>query len=356
MIDSIEIKNFQVLDHIKLDFVPGINVIIGETDNGKSSIIRALNWATRNDPLGDEFVNDEKKDCSAVITTANNTVQRIRGKNKNKFVINGSTFDAPRGDVPDQLKEIINITSTNIQFQDDSAFLISLNGGEAARKINAITGMDQIDTSIKYVNALVREQNAHEKQIKQEIKNKQQKLLRFATLDEAVRLHQKLEKYIEELRSFDESTSKIESILSDLKKLKNVLDLEEQINSLEEKTKRIQTRTEKIDEFDKEIQNLKKYTSIIQKEKTFIQTYTKKQKRIQDIMQSIETKQGEFEEIDKKIISTKKITLSLSQANSKIQELQKVLGDAQKHFDDFKSSFDVCPIIDKPCKLLTGGK
>jgi len=44
MINSLTIQNFQSHKNTTLEFDNGINIIIGQSDSGKTAIIRALNW------------------------------------------------------------------------------------------------------------------------------------------------------------------------------------------------------------------------------------------------------------------------------------------------------------------------
>ena len=48
MIKSLHIQNFQSHKKTTLKFHKGINVVIGQSDSGKSAIIRALNWTINN--------------------------------------------------------------------------------------------------------------------------------------------------------------------------------------------------------------------------------------------------------------------------------------------------------------------
>jgi exonuclease SbcC len=52
MIKSIKIQNFET--HIKthLDLHPGVNVIVGESDEGKSGIIRSIKWNAKKQTAG----------------------------------------------------------------------------------------------------------------------------------------------------------------------------------------------------------------------------------------------------------------------------------------------------------------
>jgi AAA15 family ATPase/GTPase len=57
MIKSLEIKN--VLSHkdAKLEFCPGVNVIVGPSDHGKSALFHAFNWGAFNRPTGEAHRN-----------------------------------------------------------------------------------------------------------------------------------------------------------------------------------------------------------------------------------------------------------------------------------------------------------
>ena len=64
MIKQINIKNFQSHKSTQLKLDPGVNVIVGSSDSGKTAIIRAYLWVVDNRPLGNAFVShwalDEK--------------------------------------------------------------------------------------------------------------------------------------------------------------------------------------------------------------------------------------------------------------------------------------------------------
>ena len=66
MIDKIKIQNYQSHENTELELSPGINVIIGETDRGKTSILRALNWMFSNRPLGEGFKCDKNIDSEVI--------------------------------------------------------------------------------------------------------------------------------------------------------------------------------------------------------------------------------------------------------------------------------------------------
>lgn len=58
----IEIDGFRCLLDFKLDFEPGLTVIVGENDRGKSSLIDCLKVITQNKPIEFDDINNEKNE------------------------------------------------------------------------------------------------------------------------------------------------------------------------------------------------------------------------------------------------------------------------------------------------------
>ena len=74
MIKSITLKNFETHIDTHIDLHPGVCVFSGESDEGKSGIVRSIEWNAANRPQGDAYRNDQlgpKKDkkviCSSTI-------------------------------------------------------------------------------------------------------------------------------------------------------------------------------------------------------------------------------------------------------------------------------------------------
>ena len=61
MLQTIQIHNFQSHENSQLDLSPGINTLVGDSDCGKSAVMRAILWAITNSPQGDAYVSDWTK-------------------------------------------------------------------------------------------------------------------------------------------------------------------------------------------------------------------------------------------------------------------------------------------------------
>ena len=160
MIEKLELRNFQAHKHSVLEFSPGLCAITGESDEGKTSIIRALYWASQNKPSGGDFISDFSKrgECSSTIVVDGNEVQRFKNKTKNEYRINDQSFKAlGKSGVPDEVSNILQLDELNFQNQMDSPFLLSSSSGEVARYLNDIVNLNVIDDSLKKVNAKTNE-------------------------------------------------------------------------------------------------------------------------------------------------------------------------------------------------------
>lgn len=160
MIRDLTIINYQSHKNSRFDFHPGVNVIVGVSDSGKSSVFRSLKLVLQNRPLGLSFHSNfaKKEDPTEVyITIRNNNstkqVGRIRSEDRNEYMVEG--FDEPLvafgTEVPEEVSQILNISDINCQFQMDSPFLFSETPGAAARYLNKIVNLDKIDTTLQNI-------------------------------------------------------------------------------------------------------------------------------------------------------------------------------------------------------------
>ena len=125
MFKRIEIRNFQSHKATDIDFANGVNTITGESDNGKTAVIRAMMWVLRNRPAGSEKINsrwnrDFKEPMSVRIYTEKGWCERRRDKKFNGYIINGTVLEAVGMDVPDEVREFFGFEDVNVQLQMDS--------------------------------------------------------------------------------------------------------------------------------------------------------------------------------------------------------------------------------------------
>lgn len=218
MIDSTHLFNFKSYSDYTFNFHPGINLFVGSSNNGKSSVFRAFYWIINNRPMGKSVIsywNRDKKgdpiDPSKVsLTIDGKKILRVRKPGKNSYQFNGVVYSALKGNVPDTIKDFLNISDINIQKQKEEPFLISFSAEKAAKYLNSIIKLDVIDDCLSYVKQKKKEcENALKVEVK-ELESLQVELKSLSWLNDANELLQKVER-------LDKEKSGKENILTNLK-------------------------------------------------------------------------------------------------------------------------------------------
>lgn len=195
MIESIELVNYQSHSKSRVEFDHGLNVIVGSSDSGKSSIIRALLTAITNSPSGEDLITHGQEELSVVVGVDGKTVERRRGK-KNEYFLDGEVFAAFGRDVPQPIKDLFNLTEVNVQKQHDTVYLLSESPGEVARKLNQIVRLEKIDEVTKKLGSKQRDTKLQIRNAESEIESFQKQIEDLSWIDEAAVLveeHDQLE-------------------------------------------------------------------------------------------------------------------------------------------------------------------
>ena len=182
-ISKVDIKNFQSHTDTVVDFTNGLNVIVGESNNGKTSILRAILWAVDNAPLGTDFITAGQKDCSVTIwysdgsyirrsrsakSTSSGTYECGFYDEKGQFV--EQSYSGFTNSVPVEIDNIhqmpkVSITKDiethlNVMSQLEGPFLITESPQSRSSAIGRLTGVHIADAAINLANAKVRTDNA----------------------------------------------------------------------------------------------------------------------------------------------------------------------------------------------------
>lgn len=150
MISAISILNFLSHKDTHLEFSPGVNIIVGPTDSGKSAIIKALKWVIHNRPLGDGMKSSWGGGTGVSVIVDGKSVDRVKNS-KNSYFIDDLRFDAVKGDVPVEVVKALNLSEINLQTQFDSHFLLSKSSGEVAQYFNKVAHLDRIDVALQNI-------------------------------------------------------------------------------------------------------------------------------------------------------------------------------------------------------------
>lgn len=193
-ITSVTLKNFQAHKDTTVQFDKGLNIIVGESNNGKTSILRGILWAIDNQPLGNDFIMAGENDCSVTINFSDGTyIERGRTvKNTGYYKIryiddNGKYIDQTyRGftnAVPIEVANVhqmpkVNITKDiethlNVLSQLDGPFLLTESPLVKASAIGRITGTHVIDAAIKESNKTIQSNRKLAKSYSEDLQQKE---------------------------------------------------------------------------------------------------------------------------------------------------------------------------------------
>ena len=172
-ISKIIIKNFQSHENTELEFSDGLNIIVGESNKGKTAIFRAIMWVIDNQPLGTDFIMAGKDECSVTIAFDDGTsITRSRTRKDTGYydiyyhdengTLQRGQYKGFTNAVPIEVANVhqmpkVNITKDitthlNVLPQLDPPFLITESPIVKASAIGRITGTHVLDASIKETN------------------------------------------------------------------------------------------------------------------------------------------------------------------------------------------------------------
>lgn len=239
MIKSLEICNIQSHEHTKLDFVNGVNVIIGGSNQGKSAILRAFYWLVYNRPVGtsvlaSHWIANDKGDITdsmqvGVSNDKGDTVFRLRNKGLNAYSVNGEMLNVVKTDVPEQVSKALRLSQTNIQRQMDAPFLLSETSGEVARYFNGIVNLNIIDRVLTNAESRRKRTKAEIERTKEDIVALQSNLEESDWVDGLSGLFDEIDDLTPRLAGFDSSIARLEC---DVAKMETLLERVESMGSV----------------------------------------------------------------------------------------------------------------------------
>lgn len=241
MLTKLKINNFQKHEELSIEF-DQVTTIIGTNGAGKSSVIRALDFLFNNVPRGTSYIRHGETECEVKAKLDNTTIRRVRGK-VNEYYLDDKKFAAFGTEVPDEIRNLVNINELNIQKQLDAALWFHLSPLEISRKLNKIVNLDMIDAVLKDVSeqlyAANQQVKLNDKLIKETEENVKKNEWVLDVEDKVTTLKEKqtlLEKKKLELRDIRELNRKITELLQKVKKIPEI-----DFQALDNKLSRLQS-------------------------------------------------------------------------------------------------------------------
>lgn len=185
MLQKIEVRNFQCHSKFVIEFDEHVTTMVGPSDVGKSSIIRALRWACTNIPAGDAFIQDGKTRCGVRLKVDGKTVERTKGVGENNYKLNGKVYKSFGSNVPEPIVDFLNISPVTWQGQHDSPFWLAETAGQVGRELNAVVNLESMDAALSTVNQMVTKGKARQDAARERLRSTQERLDGLGWVEEA---------------------------------------------------------------------------------------------------------------------------------------------------------------------------
>ena len=344
---SARIKNYQSHEDTLLEFDPGVNIIIGDTDSGKTAILRALKWGIKNRPTGDGFRSWWEHEETEVIieTEEGNNITRIKSKGNNKYLLNGVELSAIGVKVPEEVEQALNLSEINLQSQFEMPFLLNSTDGEVAIHFNKIAHIEKIDTSNRALTSWITKLKQNKETTKEDLGTLKEDLKKYnylIDLEDEIKALEKADKEITDLCvteiALETLILQIQAIESEVEEYADLLHREDEVLSCLQLIEEIAIDKTNQNLLISTINSIKKNKSILKRFKPISEINI--DQLVQDHVQ-IENLQAEKIKLQFLIRDTNTIQIQYNKYISYIKR-------DQEKFDEMMP--DVCPLCEQEIK------
>jgi len=248
MIASVRMVNWRAFDDVTLQFSPGVNIFIGQTDSGKSAIIGAFDWVINDRPKGDPYRRHGTKSTEVHITLdSRHCIRRFRSASVNSLFLDSPTGETTeyknfRGGLPPDIVKLLNVGNLNFQFQFDDPFLLSDTAGNVSRRLNELGGFYDIDPAIRFINSSLSSKDTSIELVQEELTQKQNLLSQLPDCTEGWEAYRRMNSMWEKLEGWTIRLSRLRPILEESKRLSQGFGvLRTRVTSMEGLVERVKT-------------------------------------------------------------------------------------------------------------------
>jgi len=258
MISLLKIINFQSWKKGVFHLHKGVNIFIGTSDSGKSSIIRGLDWAFNNNKpsSGDAFRSYWGGDTKVITLIDDHKLIRKKTATENLYILDKERFKAFGQGVPEEVEKLVNLSDINWQRQHDSPFLLSDTSGEVARFLNGVVHLDSIDSSLSSVGSSLRSLRGELETEEEEITELKESLKKYSYLEEMEEEVAELEKTRIERDGLALDVAVLSDLLDEMKSVKKKIKRSKAVLQMEDKVKALGKIEEEISELEEEREEL----------------------------------------------------------------------------------------------------
>lgn len=175
-IEKVIVKGFKSHVNSEFTYAPGLTVVTGPTDSGKSAgIMQPIKWVAFGEPAGESFlftIHDPKtgevvKQAEAaeveIYMSGGPVVKKIRRKGKTSWYMDGELI-SEKADTPEEVKRALGLskqtygdfeTSLNFAYQLEAPFILSEPASVGAKVLGKLAGTEVVDKAISNITKRV---------------------------------------------------------------------------------------------------------------------------------------------------------------------------------------------------------
>ncbi len=222
---TIRIKNFQAITEAVLE-VSGFTTLVGRSNVGKSSVIRAIQSCITNKPPAG-YVRRGTTSAQVQISDGNFTFGWEKGKSVSKYTVNQTTYEKTGRDVPDEITNNgyrqLEVNGQNLDVQIGAQwsplFILSKSGFLLADLVSGFTGLAVLIDAIQLANADLSSFNKGLNLLKSNLESTTGRLVGFDGIDP-------FRDIVVGIEGLVETANAKRSALSQLKEYKDKIDVE----------------------------------------------------------------------------------------------------------------------------------
>lgn len=161
MLAGITIRGFQSHVDSFIPLGPGLNVITGPSDSGKTAVIRTIRWVNFNEPTGEAYVNKKVGEAEVILHLPDGReIIKRRRKGKTSYQLTDIPEPFEKSEVPLEVTQATGIikqqfgdfnAALNFAYQLEAPFLISETASAGAKVLGKLAGTEAVDLAIRDV-------------------------------------------------------------------------------------------------------------------------------------------------------------------------------------------------------------
>ena len=223
----LRLKDILPHESADVEIAPNVTVFAGESDGGKTCVMRGILQCLANRPSGIDLLRHgagrgacgeveavfEKDDGGEV------TVLRRRGKSRNEYELDGRPLLAFGQDVPVEVSSAIRLSAHAFHMQQEKHFLLADTDGQAAKVLSSAVGLSQIDAAFSEMRKRKTVVDDALREASGDFEREGAALRRFDGLDAASALAETAERLAESARALSEESSDARAVAASLRAL-----------------------------------------------------------------------------------------------------------------------------------------